>query len=330
MLAIAVDAQAAYTLETGGPVITGDLPAETRFGGAALLVDLGITSGLSAVIPGQEQPFGILGVHARRWRRFSEQDVQWVQAVANLLATAIERRRAELALQLREQEVRALVDHAPDIITRFDRSHRLLYVNRAAERATGLAAEAFIGRNVREAGLPETQAAIWELALEEVFRTGREQTLEFATPTPLGERSYQARIVPEVGPGGAVASLLAISRDVTEQWRAEQERAVLYREVLERERRLQELVGGMLLDHQRDLQRAAGAAELERLTPRERQILPLLAEGNTNRQIAARLQLGTGTVKSYVERLLQKLGASSRAEAAARAATWGLLANERP
>jgi DNA-binding NarL/FixJ family response regulator len=105
---------------------------------------------------------------------------------------------------------------------------------------------------------------------------------------------------------------------------------VLYREVLDRERRLQELVSRMLLDHQRDLQRAAGAVELERLTPRERQILPLLAQGHTNRQIAARLQLATGTVKSYVERLLQKLSASSRAEAAARAATWGLLAADGP
>jgi PAS domain S-box-containing protein len=325
-----VDAQAAYTLETSGPVITSDLRSETRFGGTARLVELGLTGGLSAVIPAQEQPFGILGVHARRWRRFSEQDVQFVQAVANLLATAIERRRAELALRQREQEVRALVDHSPDIIARFDRSHRLLYVNRAGERATGMAAEAFIGRTAREVGLPETQAAIWELALEQVFRTGHEQTLQFATPTPLGERSYQARIVPELGPEGSVASLLAISRDVTEQWRAEQERAVLYREVLERERRLQELVSRMLLDHQRDVQRAAGAVELERLTPRERQILPLLAQGCTNRQIAATLELRTGTVKSYVERLLQKLGASTRAEAAARAATWGLLANERP
>ena len=133
----------------------------------------------------------------------------------------------------------------------------------------------------------------------------------------------------ETGPDGSVASLLAISRDVTEQCRAEQERAVLYREVLERERRLQELVSRMLLDHQRDLGRAAGAIEMERLTPRERQILPLLAQGHTNRQIAAGLQLSTGTIKSYVERLLQKLGAASRAEAAARAATWGLLANER-
>ena len=136
--------------------------------------------------------------------------------------------------------------------------------------------------------------------------------------------------MPEVGPDGSVESVLAISRDVTELWQAEQERGTLYREALERERRLDDLVSRMLLDHERDLQRAAGAVELERLTPRERQILPLLAAGYSNREIAASLGLGTGTIKSYVEHLLQKLGASSRAEAAARAATWGLLANQRP
>src|SRR5919199_5840354 len=229
------DAQAVYTLETSSPVFTSDLRSETRFGGTARLLELGITGGLSAVIPGQEQPFGILGVHARGWRRFSEQDVEFFHAVAHVLATAIERRRAEMALQRREQEVRAVVDNAPDIIARFDRSHRLLYVNRAGERATGMAAQEFMGRNAREVGLPEPQATIWKVALEQAFQTGREQTIEFATPTPLGERSYQARIVPETGPDSSVASVLAISRDVTEQCRAEEERAVLYREVLERE-----------------------------------------------------------------------------------------------
>jgi PAS domain S-box-containing protein len=322
-----LDATATSALETSDPVVTSDLASETCDGGTARLDDLGLTSSLSVVIPGREQPFGVVVVHARRRRRFGEQDVHFVRAVANVLATAIERGRSEMALQLREQEVRALVDHAPDLIARFDRRHRFLYVNPASERATGVAAEAFIGRDVREAGLPEAQASIWEVALEQVFRTGREQTLEFATPTPLGERSYHARIVPELGPDGSVEFLLAISRDVTELRQAEQERAVLYREVLERERRLQELVSRMLLDREQDLRRAV---EVERLTPRERQILPLLASGYSNREIAARLQLGTGTVKSYVERLLQKLGASSRAEAAARAATWGLLANQRP
>ena len=157
-----LEAHAASALETSDPAITIDLATEMRVGGTARTDNLGLSSSVSVVIPGREQPFGVLVVHARGSRRFSEQDVHFARAVANLLATAIERHRAEIALRVREQEVRALVEHAPDLIARFDCSHRLLYVNPASERATGLAAQALIGRNVREAGLPEAQAAMWE------------------------------------------------------------------------------------------------------------------------------------------------------------------------
>jgi DNA-binding NarL/FixJ family response regulator len=59
---------------------------------------------------------------------------------------------------------------------------------------------------------------------------------------------------------------------------------------------------------------------LARLSEQERKILDLLAEGLTNRQIAARLFLAEKTVKNYVSNLLTKLGMSRRTEAAAFAA----------
>ncbi|HXY43551.1 MAG TPA: response regulator transcription factor [Acidimicrobiales bacterium] len=59
---------------------------------------------------------------------------------------------------------------------------------------------------------------------------------------------------------------------------------------------------------------------LARLSDQERRILDLLAEGLTNRQIAARLFLAEKTVKNYVSNLLTKLGMSRRTEAAAFAA----------
>lgn len=59
---------------------------------------------------------------------------------------------------------------------------------------------------------------------------------------------------------------------------------------------------------------------LARLSQQERRILDLLAEGLTNRQIAARLFLAEKTVKNYVSNLLTKLGMSRRTEAAAFAA----------
>lgn len=57
--------------------------------------------------------------------------------------------------------------------------------------------------------------------------------------------------------------------------------------------------------------------ELERLSPRERQILALLAEGLSNKETAAQLGLRPTTVKGYVESILHRLGAESRTAAAA-------------
>jgi DNA-binding NarL/FixJ family response regulator len=64
----------------------------------------------------------------------------------------------------------------------------------------------------------------------------------------------------------------------------------------------------------------------EPLTPREQEVLAHLAEGWSNRQIAAALEISPHTVKYHVDAILAKLGAASRTEAAIRAARLGLIA----
>jgi light-regulated signal transduction histidine kinase (bacteriophytochrome) len=96
---IGLDSQAGFTLQSKQPVIVADLPAETRFHGPALLVAHGVISGISAIIGAPERPYGVLGVHTTRHRDFSQQDVHFVQSIANLLADAIARARAEDALR---------------------------------------------------------------------------------------------------------------------------------------------------------------------------------------------------------------------------------------
>jgi two-component system response regulator DevR len=58
----------------------------------------------------------------------------------------------------------------------------------------------------------------------------------------------------------------------------------------------------------------------QHLTPKEEQVLGLVAQGLTNRQIAERLGVAEKTVKNYVSTLLAKLGAESRTQAAVMAA----------
>jgi DNA-binding NarL/FixJ family response regulator len=67
------------------------------------------------------------------------------------------------------------------------------------------------------------------------------------------------------------------------------------------------------------------AVPAEALTPREAEVLQLLALGLSNKEIAARLNVSEHTAKFHVNAILGKLGAQSRTEAVVRAARMGLI-----
>jgi len=67
-------------------------------------------------------------------------------------------------------------------------------------------------------------------------------------------------------------------------------------------------------------------ASLDALTPREREVAALIAQGLSNKQIALRLQITVGTVKHYVHQILDKTGLLSRVAIATEAKSAGLTA----
>lgn len=83
------DSQAGYTLLKGHSIIVEDLQVERRFRGPALLHAHRVTSGISVVIPGVEEPYGVLGVHTRERRTFDEHDGTFLQAVANIIGAKV-------------------------------------------------------------------------------------------------------------------------------------------------------------------------------------------------------------------------------------------------
>lgn len=101
------DSPAGYTLVSGGPVIVQDLPTETRWQGTALLHDHGVVSGANVIIQGWDKPFGVLGVDTRRRHTFTQDDIHFLQSVANVLTTALERMAFEQRLALEQAAVQA-------------------------------------------------------------------------------------------------------------------------------------------------------------------------------------------------------------------------------
>jgi DNA-binding NarL/FixJ family response regulator len=68
-----------------------------------------------------------------------------------------------------------------------------------------------------------------------------------------------------------------------------------------------------------------GEASLERLTPRELEVLGLMKRGLSNRQIAQDLVISLGTAKNHVEHIIAKLGVSDRTQAVVKALESGIL-----
>ncbi|QIN78560.1 PAS domain S-box protein [Rubrobacter marinus] len=95
-------------LASGRTVVVEDLREEAGTAGSPAVEGYGIVGGATVVIHG-EDPFGVLGVHTRERRAFTEDDLNFLRSVANVLAAAVSRRRAEEKLtETREAERRRI------------------------------------------------------------------------------------------------------------------------------------------------------------------------------------------------------------------------------
>ncbi len=208
--------QAGFTLMQSQPVIVDDLREETRFEGPPLLHEHGVVSGVSVLVGPADRPYGVMSIHTRTRRTFSQDDIHVLQSAANIIAVALARQQAERQLHRHTQEFRALAERSPDIVARIDRGFHLLYVNPAIEPATGNPQAFVIGKDIRTLDLPAKTRFLWIEHLRAVFDGAGERSFEYSHPDPNGtEHIYEARLVPEFDAKGRVSGVIAVSRDIT-------------------------------------------------------------------------------------------------------------------
>jgi DNA-binding NarL/FixJ family response regulator len=134
----------------------------------------------------------------------------------------------------------------------------------------------------------------------------------------MSEQRYLATAI-EAGAAGVMQKSTPM-RDLVEAVRrlAAGEQLLSQREVIEALR---------FVGRERESTREARLA-IDKLTPREREVLKALAEGLSDKEIAQRLHLGVGTVYSHVASILSKLEVSSRLQALVFAVRHGLVTIE--
>ena len=173
---------AGYTLLVDEPLSVADLGEETRFECPPLLRDYAAVSLASAILYVQNRPFGVLDAHASRGRAFTPDGVNFLQAVANVLAAAIERKRGEQLQRerdlLRAEQMAAVGQVAASV------AHEL--------RNPLTAIKGLVQVNRREAescGLPSEDLRVIEEEIRRMERT-LQTFLDFARP-PEPERHPQ-------------------------------------------------------------------------------------------------------------------------------------------
>lgn len=107
------------------PVIVENLQVETRFSGSEFFSNHHIVSGVTVLISGKEKPVGVLGIHSQEQRTFSPDEINFLQAVANIIASGVERQQAEVELKIVNQDLEVRVA---------DRTTELIFMNEKLQR----------------------------------------------------------------------------------------------------------------------------------------------------------------------------------------------------
>jgi PAS domain S-box-containing protein len=140
-----------------------------------------------------------------------------VSRIAFFVKDITARREVEFSLREQNRLFRSLAENTPDIVIRFDRDFRHLYINHAVEAVLGFAPERLLNRTLRDLGMDENLCAAWETGISTVFSTGRPLNTRVEFMGVTGWITLDYRMTPEPGPDWSVSTVLCISRDITDQ-----------------------------------------------------------------------------------------------------------------
>ncbi|SDK73715.1 PAS domain-containing protein [Natronorubrum texcoconense] len=197
-----LDSQAGYTLISREPVVVDDLRTEERFSGPELLHDHDVVSGISVVIGSVEEPWGILGAHTTESREFTEHDANFVQSVANVLASAVENERAQ-------NELEEMYGRISDAFFSLDEEWNFSYLNTSAHDLINPSGRELVGTNIWEA-FPDAVGRKFESKYRHAM--DRQETVAFEEyyPDPI-DAWFEVRAYP------SETGLSVYFRDITDR-----------------------------------------------------------------------------------------------------------------
>ena len=165
----------------------------------------------------------ILGV-GNKPSDYNERDIETISLIADLAWEIAERKNTELQLHASERAFRTLTENSPDVIVRYDRVGRRIYVNPEFERVNHLSAQQVLGKTPVEASTElAPMASDFTEKLMRVMDSGIAAKIDLSWVKDGKSVCWYVRAVPEFDTDGKVASALTIWSDISERKQAEDE-----------------------------------------------------------------------------------------------------------
>lgn len=216
----------ATTLLAETPFYFPDLTTEERFRTSHLRNHHGVQSGAGVVIRTHYGPFGVLLLYGDEPRTFSEFELAFLSATANILGEAIARTRTEQALRKSEARLRQLIATTLDAVVTVDRNMTVIEWNRQAESTFGINARDALGAPLRTSLFLQRDVGVVRLLVDRhgsgqprrILRR-RIETIAFRAD---GE-SFPVEITLAPTGSGPQATFTAFIRDISDRKRARHE-----------------------------------------------------------------------------------------------------------
>lgn len=312
-------------------------------------------------------PFAVTLQHGRRASSEIPLRDKWVELVTypleldtpnqrrgavHLIRDITERKEAEGLLLKQEQKFRSLIENSPDMIARYDRDCRFVYMNRRLATFLGSAPQALLAMTLGEA-CPDGRFDACQDKMLEAMQSRQDTEIEIDYED---DRVLLIRFTPEFDDSGQVTGVLTFASDITAikqtqlimkgqaQAMASTNTAlkVMLNHSRQAETALQEnflaSIEGLILPYLDQLDRLSNSDEalaylrlirnniknlvttfakdlsapILGLTPREVQIADLIRQGKSSKEIAHLLRLSKGTVECYRDQIRKKMDVKNK------------------
>jgi PAS domain S-box-containing protein len=217
-----------------------------------------------------------------------------------------ERKWAEEALRESEDTARALLNATTDSAMLINLEGNILAINRIGARRFGSSVHELVGSNVFDL-IPPILAKSRKERIDKVIRSGKATRFE----DEFGGLVFENNIYPAFDTMGKVVRLAFFARDITQRKLVEKNIRTAFHELIATIRTIVPVTEPLAVSF---------------LTPREKAVVQLLAEGKSTKEISLELKLSVKTIETHRNRTMRKLGIHSIAELTKFAVREGLTA----